>query len=77
MIVRCGKNSGTGIYSELSQADLAQVWVSGADQDVAETLARFQSRVLLEGSEIARTDYSPIDEREILKGRAELDLGPG
>ena len=77
MIVRCGKNSGTGIYSELSKADLAQVWVNGGDQDLAETLARFQSRALLEGREDARTNYIPIDEREILAGRKELGLPPG
>ena len=74
MLVRCCKNSGTGIYSELTQAELKQVWVAGADQDVADTLARFQSRALLEGRELAR-DHYPIEEKELRAGRQELNLG--
>ena len=77
MLVRCCKNSGLGIYSELCQDDLKQVWVSGADQDVADTLARFHTRALLEGGAQARSDHRPIDEAEIRVGRIELDLGPG
>ena len=75
MLVRCCKNSGSGIYSELTQAELKQVWVGGADQDVADTLARFQSRAVLEGSAQARSDYIPIEEKELRAGRAELKLG--
>ena len=75
MLVRCCKNSGSGIYSELTQAELQQVWVGGADQDVADTLARFQSRALLEGAELARSNYRPIEEKELRAGRQELNLG--
>ena len=74
MLVRCCKNSGSGVYSELTQAELKQVWVGGADQDVADTLARFQSRALLEGRELAR-DHYPIEEKELRAGRKELSLG--
>ena len=56
MIARCSKNAGTGIYAELTHEQLKQVWRGEIDQDVAEALARFQSRAVLEGREIARTD---------------------
>ena len=48
--------------------------MGGADQDVADTLARFQSRALLEGRELAR-DHYPIEEKELRAGRQELNLG--
>ena len=75
MVARCCKNSGAGIYSELTQDELKQVWVGGVDQDVAETLARFQTRVILEGREIARSDLRPIEEKELRLGQKELGLG--
>ena len=75
MLVRCCNNSGTGIYAELTHEQLRQVWRGEIDQDIAEALARFQSRAVLEGREIARSDYHPLDETEERAGRKELKLG--